>query len=133
MTRKIVTGVLFFGLLMVSMAQAEEFGYENTRNGSGPARLKITTNMPTDGLWLGVTLYAPAGKPDMPSNKTIPLGPGGKVVEVVVDPPFVNGTFEAAIWGKKLSKNECLATDEMCKKNGFRLTNMVSYIWGRLD
>ncbi len=134
MTKKIAMGVLFFGLLMVNRAQAEGFGYEHSPKGvAGPARLKITTDLPTSGLWLGVTFYAPAGKLDMPLNKTIPLESGKKVVEVVVDPPFANGTFEAAIWGKKLSKDECLATDELCRKNGFRLINMISYLWGKLN
>lgn len=57
MTKKVVVGVLFLGLLIVSAAQAEEMGYSQSKN-----KLKITTDRPTGGAWLGITFYPPAGK-----------------------------------------------------------------------
>jgi hypothetical protein len=130
MTKKIMAVVLFSGLLIINQAQAEGLSYEMSKSKLGPTTLTISADFETNGLWLGITLYTPAGKTDLPLNKTMPLEQGKTIEEMVIDPRFVNGTFEAAIYGKKLSGEECLATDEFCKKNG-RLTNMISYIWGR--
>jgi hypothetical protein len=91
-------------------------------------KLKITYNAQGAGSWLGVTLYTPNPK-DIPYSQIFPLKSGASTTELIIDPKYVNGTFEAAIYTKKLNKTECDPKDEVCQKNGYKLTGLAAYIW----
>lgn len=126
-------------LVIAGIAAAEEnnffFGYDVVRDASGTVRLKITTHVVATGMWLGVTLYPPQVKnPAMEAvSQLFPIKQGRGITEIVIEPNLKNGTFESAVWKKKLSRNECLPTDELCKRLGYKVTHMVSYLWGHLE
>ncbi len=137
MLRKYIGLVIAVILLLGGTASAQEDGYSGyqiTNDPSGGLRLKIMTYKNATGMWLGVTLYPPgfknAGKESV--NQIYPIKQGRGTTEIVVEPAFKNGTFEAAIWSKQLTKEECLKTDEICQKLGYKMTGMSSYIWGHL-
>jgi len=67
------------------------------------------------------------------SNQLFQIKQGREITEIIVGQKFKNGTFEAAIWTKKLQPGECQPADEVCKKLGYRMAGMTSYIWGYLQ
>lgn len=105
-------------------------GYQVLRDSAGSIKLKITTDAAADGMFLGVTLYPPNVK--VGTSQVVPLKRGSNTQEISVAPSFKDGTFEAAVWTKKLSKEECEQSDEACRKNGYKLIGMYSYQWGHL-
>lgn len=112
----------------------QSFGYELVKDSSGDVKVKITSFTPGKGMWLGVTVYPPNVKNVAKEAKTyvFPLKKGNGIQEITLDPAFLNGTFEAAIWNKKLSKSECPAGDFACQQTGYRLLGMKTYVWGYL-
>jgi len=118
-------------LMSVSVSFASEksygLGYEISKSSSGALKLTITTSALVSGLWLGITFYTPTVAETDSQVYPIKLGKG--ITEVEINPKFVNGTFEAAVWTKKLSKSECLKTDGFCQKNGYSLIGMTAYLW----
>jgi len=113
----------------VSFAAEKSYGlgYEIIKSSSGAVKLKITTSALVSGLWLGITFYTPTVAETDSQVHPIKLGKG--ITEIEINPKFVNGTFEAAVWTKKLSKKECLMTDAFCQKNGYSLVGMTAYLW----
>ena len=105
-------------------------GYQVVRDAAGALKLRITTETAAENMWLGVTLYPPNVKEGR--SQVMALQRGKDTHEISLAPSFANGTFEAAVWTRKLSKQECEQNDAICRKNGFRLTGMVSYLWGYL-
>jgi hypothetical protein len=105
-------------------------GYQMVKDSSGSLKLRITTDAPVSGMWLGVTLYPPGVK--VGSNQVLALKRGVNSSDITIAPTLVNGTFEAALWTKKQSKEECDPGDVACRKNGGKLIGMVSYLWGFL-
>lgn len=131
--------VVFLMIFLAGVAKAGDaeysFGYEIVKNASGNLTLKITTTVASGGLWLGVTAYPPNLKnaAKEASNQVFPVKQGRGIAEIDIDPKFVNGTFEAAVWTKKVSKDDCQQTDELCQRLGYRLSGvMLSYVWGYL-
>lgn len=124
----ISTIFLVLVLSVSSFAQNRSYslGYEIAKESSG-LKLRITSNAIVSGLWLGVTFYTP----DAAETESLlyPVKSGKSLTEIPINPKFVNGTFEAAVWAKKLTKDECLKTDDFCQKNGYRLTGMTAYMW----
>lgn len=106
-------------------------GYQVVKDSSGVAKLRVTADVPASGMWLGVTLYPKGVK--VGSSQTVPLKRGHNSNDITIAPSLSNGTFEAAVWSKKLSKEECNPGDEACRKNGGKLTGMTSYLWGYLN
>jgi len=102
----------------MSFAQGKSYSlcYEISKEPSGIMKLSINTSALASGLWLGVTFYTPNAAEA--ENHIFPIKLGKGVTEMVINPKFVNGTFEAAVWTKRLSIDECLKTDEFCQKNG---------------
>jgi hypothetical protein len=136
--KKLAAACLLAMLCCTSFAGADEgtysFGYEMVKGGSGALTLRLTTNVASNGMWLGVTLYPPGVKDTTreANNRLYPIKQGRGITEVVIGPNFRNGTFEAAVWTNRLEKSSCLPADEVCKKLGYRMTGMTSYIWGYL-
>ncbi|MBI5326793.1 MAG: hypothetical protein HZB80_00615 [Deltaproteobacteria bacterium] len=123
--------VLLFALILIKGAAFAEdrsysLGYEIAKDFSG-LKLRISSNAIAPGLWLGITFYTPNATET--ETQVYPIKSGKSLTEIPVNPKFINGTFEAAVWTKKLSKDECLKTDDLCQKNGYRLTGMTAYIW----
>lgn len=101
---------------------------------SGATALIMTSNAPAEGMWLGITLYPPKVKEPAKEgvSQILPLKKGHNTTEIEIPSRFRNGTFEAAIWGRKLSKREIAASDVAAQNLGYKLTGMVSYMWGYL-
>ncbi|MBI3795283.1 MAG: hypothetical protein HY280_11245 [Nitrospinae bacterium] len=135
--KKLLFAVLAMSLFVIlprasSAEQGYYMGYDVGKSSKGLS-LKLSTNMPVGGMWVGVTVYSPKGKNLPVINQMFPLKQGNGTIEVDVDPTYKDGTFEAAIYAKKLSREECLATDEACQKAGYRLAYSTSYTWGYLS
>lgn len=132
--------VLSFMLLSMvftgaALAQGNSLGYEVLKDGSGGVKLRISTDTAAAGMWLGITVYVPNAKNGASDGQSqvLPLKQGKGIYEMVYEPRFKNGTFEAAIWTKKLSQNDCGQGDEVCRKLGYKMTGMISYAWGYLS
>ena len=125
----VLSVILMLMSVSVSIAAEKSYGlgYEIIKKTSGAMQLKITTSALVSGLWLGITFYTPTVAETDSQVYPIKLGKG--ITEIEINPKFVNGTFEAAVWTKKLSKKECLTTDAFCQKNGYSLTGMTAYLW----
>jgi len=110
------------------------FGFGIVKAPNGSLVLKVNTNMAASGMWLGVTIYPPKSKTPAANaeSQIFPVKSGNGIIEIPVAPHLKDGTFEAALYAKKLTKAECLATDEVCQKAGFKLVSSMSYLWGYL-
>lgn len=134
--------ILYFTLLWIVFSGAalaqdsgNSLGYEVLMSPSGAVKLRVTTNTVAAGMWLGITVYVPNAKNGAKDvqSQVLPLKQGKGIYEIIYDPRFKNGTFEVAVWAKKLSQNECGPGDDQCRKNGYKMTGMVSYVWGYLS
>lgn len=136
MVKKLIAACLVAAVCGAGLAAAEmntySFGYEVLKDGPGRLTLRLTTEVAADGMWLGVTLYPPGVKDIAKEAKSqvLPVKEGRGITEVPIGPAFKNGTFEAAVWTKK---GPCPPADEVCKKRGYQVTGMTSYIWGYLE
>jgi hypothetical protein len=124
-----MTLVLALGLAASVFASDGSYSlcYEISKGSAGGLKLKITTTALASGLSLGVTFYAPNSKDA--NSRIYPIKYGASTTEIDIDQKYVNGTFEAAVWTKKLTGGECDPADEFCRKNGYRMTGMVAYLW----
>jgi len=100
-----------------------------------PTRIVITGTSVLPKAWLGISLY-PFGVVDPIVNgrhSFVELGQGNFRQEIQVDPDLLGGSFEVAIWGKKVDKLDCtLDYCYWCKKYGFHLEEMLVYKSGLL-
>ncbi|MBI4826676.1 MAG: hypothetical protein HY807_09720 [Nitrospirae bacterium] len=123
----LVSGLILTAPMSFAEGKSYSLGYEISKEPSGIMKLTINTSALASGLWLGVTFYTPDAMTT--ENHIFPIKLGKGVTEMVINPKFVNGTFEAAVWTKRLSIDECAKTDDFCQKNGYKATGMVAYIW----
>lgn len=109
-------------------------GYSLTNSPGGALLLTVTTETTEFGPWLGVSLYPPREGNQKPvgKNMAFPVKEGKWIKEISIPARYRNGTFEIAIWGRRISKDQCAKNDLFCQRNGFRLQNMYSYAWGLL-
>ncbi|MGH2568499.1 MAG: hypothetical protein ACRDGA_09185 [Bacteroidota bacterium] len=125
-------------LLVVSLTFAQSpghsFGYEIVKNPLGKLILKAKVEVADKGLFLGVSIYPPnvVNLLDEGIHFSIPVKQGIFVREFEIEPVFENGTFEAALWTGKLTKDQCPPDDAICQKLGYKHTGMASYVWGYL-
>lgn len=105
-------------------------GYQLLKDPSGALKLRVTTEAAAAGMWLGVTMYQPGSKEGQ--SQLLALKQGSNIHEIQVAPSFRNGTFEAAVWSRKIPAAECEPGDEAARKAGYRLGGMASYLWGYL-
>ncbi len=137
MKRFFLMAVVFVTLIFVQRAIAQEnytFSY-SIANEKGKQTLKITTTAIEAGRVLGVTFY-PTEVKDLSKDALstfFSVKKGTDTVEIPVDSKYKSGTFEAALWTKTIPKSECLKTDAVCQKVGFRAGGYsTSYMWGYL-
>ncbi len=130
-------GVLLVILVLAQAAVAEDnytFSYSIT-NEKGKQILKLTTTAIEAGRVLGVTFY-PTDIKDVSKDAFstfFAVKKGTDTVEIPVDARYKSGTFEAALWTKTIPKSECLKTDAVCQRVGFRAGGYsTSYMWGYL-
>lgn len=115
-------------LLTSQIAYANSIGFELKEGKT----LSIATNGSSDGMWLGVTLYAQLGDQKPQKDELYPLTKGTKTTDITVPPEYKNGTFVAALWSKKVGKEQCSPQDALCQKAGYKLLDMRAYVWGYL-
>ncbi|MDI6744788.1 MAG: hypothetical protein QMD07_05360 [Thermodesulfovibrionales bacterium] len=110
------------------------FGYSVVKD-NRKAQLEVTVTSIENDRVLGVTLY-PVGVKDIAKESAsylFVIKKGTETVKIPIDTKFKNGTFEAALWTKKIPKSECQQTDILCQKFGFKAGGYsVSYTWGYL-
>ncbi|MFQ5583719.1 MAG: hypothetical protein ACE5GL_04725 [Calditrichia bacterium] len=132
----VIIAMVFSGAGQILTAQTDHngFAYEIRKNGGNSLKLKITSTVSGKDLWLGISLYPPNVQNTLEEGKHLifPVKQGDSVREIQVEPEFLNGTFEAAIWLKKLTGDDCPKEDPVCKKFGYKLDGMTAYIWGYL-
>ncbi len=135
MSRCCALGFLFLSIIAHSNQTTGglSFGYEIDGNGPVSLRLKTTAFIPTTGMWIGITLTPPLGSGILPVSIILPLKKGRAITELPIGSPMKHGTFEAAIWSRKLPSNQCAIDDKLCAKQGYKLTDMKLYIWGPLS
>lgn len=127
-------------ILVVTLAgevyakSSNSLGYQVVSGSSDEMNLEITADIPSSGMFLGVTFYPPNVKNTAKEGvvKIFSLKKGRSVQDITIEPRMKNGSFEAAVWTKKISANECLSTDSYCKSLGYKLIEMRAYIWGYL-
>ena len=125
--------IIAWASVVLSSGTGTSFGYEVYSDPGGTTHLKITSKTTINGALLGITFYPPNVKDIKDAqSQLIPLKSGENVTDIKIDSRFKNGTMESAIWGKKLSKNECPANDTICQDLGYKLIDKRAYLWGYL-
>jgi hypothetical protein len=130
-------GFILIALVFAQAAVAQDdytFSY-SIINHKGKQILGVTVTAIEEGRVLGVTFY-PTDLKDVSKDAFstfFAVKKGTATIEVPVDPKYKNGTFEAALWTKTTPKSECLKTDAVCQRVGFRAGGYsTSYMWGYL-
>lgn len=130
----ILTGILFVSLDLFAQADKVGFSYEITKNGASGLTLILKSNVSGENMWMGLSLYPANVKNTLEEGQhfAFPLKKGLYVREIHVEPELVNGTFEAALWTRRISKEDCPREDVACQKLGYKLEGMTAYIWAYL-
>jgi hypothetical protein len=95
-----------------------------------PTKLTFDVKSSKKKVYLGVSLYPATVKDALKDGEHQQLELNGETSDKVikVGKKFVGGSFEAAVWGKKVYKNECTIEDcYWCGKNGFHLDELLVY------
>ncbi len=100
-----------------------------------PTKIELNGSSALEKVWLGVSLY-PYGTLDVNTggrHSSIELSTGQFSHEINVDQPLLGGSFEFALWSKKVDKVDCtLDYCYWCKVNGFHFEDIVLYKSGLL-
>jgi hypothetical protein len=127
---------LFAAAAPFSAAQTNgnSFGYEVLKNPLGKLVLSLRVEVAAPGLHLGVSLYPPKVANTLEEGKhfAYALKQGVNEKQFEIDPSFEGGTFEAAVWTQRLTREQAPAGDAVARKLGYKLTGMTAYIWGLL-
>ncbi len=100
-----------------------------------PVKIIIRGYSPFEKIWMGLSLYpyATASPETDGKHTTMQLSEGEIYHEISVDSSFLDGSFEAALWGKKVNKVDCtLEYCYWCKVNGYHLDDLQAYKSGLL-
>ncbi|MBI3194760.1 MAG: hypothetical protein HYZ34_09900, partial [Ignavibacteriae bacterium] len=95
-----------------------------------PTKLTFDVKSSKKKVWLGVSLYPATVKEALKDGDHQQLELNGETSDKVikVGKKYSGGSFEAALWGKKVYKNECTIEDcYWCTKNGFHLDELLLY------
>ncbi|MBM4167734.1 MAG: hypothetical protein FJ215_01045 [Ignavibacteria bacterium] len=132
---RVFTLLLICATLSFGQSKGHAVGYEIVKNPLGKLILKISVEVPDAGLHLGISLYPPNASNLLNEgvHYSFPIKPGIFVKELEINSKFEKGTFEAAVWSGKLTKEQCAPDDPVCQKLGFKHTGMASYLWGYLQ
>ncbi len=101
-----------------------------------PTKLTFDVKTARKKVWLGVSLYPASFKDALREGDHQQIELNGETLGkmVKVGKKFSGGTFEAAVWGKKVMKSECKIEDcYWCAKNGFHLDELLAYKSGVLS
>ena len=139
MLRKIqIITLAILCLSIVVLAQpASELKVEvvvNADNG-WPTKIIVTGSSALDKAWLGMSLYPYGVKDPITGGRHsfMDLTKGPFRHEIQVDTDLLGGSFEFAIWGKKVDKVDCtLDNCYWCKMYGFHLDDLQVYKSGLL-
>ncbi|TAK67643.1 MAG: hypothetical protein EPO24_00275 [Bacteroidetes bacterium] len=95
-----------------------------------PAKLSFDVKSSRKKVWLGVSLYPKTTNDYLREGEHQQIELNGETMDKVVKAgkKFAGGTFEAALWGKKVPSSECTIEDcYWCSKNGFHLDELLAY------
>ncbi len=140
-------GTLFIALcllLVVGQLQTQESKSTNqTQNGTTlsteisfdydstiPTKLSFDIKSTKKKVWLGVSLYPSTVKDALREGEHQQLELNGETSDKVVKvgKKYSGGSFEAALWGRKVMQNECTIEDcYWCGKSGFHLDGLLAY------
>lgn len=98
-----------------------------------PTKLTFDAKSDRKKLWLGVSLYPKTFNDPLKEGEhfQIELNSDRTGKTVRVGPKFVGGSFEAALWGKKVPRADCsIPQCYWCAKNGFHLDDLLYYTSG---
>lgn len=101
-----------------------------------PTNIIVNGTTPDDNTFLGISLYpyniTDANTGGRHSSMELKMGPFHH--EINVDQPLLGGSFEFAVWGKKVDKVDCILDYcYWCKSNGFHFDNLLVYKSGLLN
>jgi hypothetical protein len=101
-----------------------------------PTRILVHGYSELEEAWLGISLY-PYGVLDPITggrHSSVTLKKGEFSQTIKVDQPLLGGSFEFAIWGKKVDKVDCtLDYCYWCKVNGYHFEDLIVYKSGLLN
>lgn len=124
---------LFFSLIIIllpTLVWAGDMKVSMNKKWGGKSVLAVSIDGARNGQWLGVTIYPPSG--NNPQNRIFPLKEGSTSAEVELPSAIMGGTYEVAVWDRKISKEQCLPTDTICQQMGYRFEGLDTYMWGRI-
>jgi len=130
--------VVLAAVSILSGAQAQpsgagmEFGCQLEQSAEGRAVFRSTIEVPSAGQWLGVTFYPEKFDrvPEKGIHHLVALKRGRTISDLAIEAGAIHGTFEAAVWNRRIARASCAATDLLCQTQGFRLDGMTAYMWG---
>jgi hypothetical protein len=100
-----------------------------------PSRLIVTGYNPQSAAWLGMSLYPyDVADPIAGGRHSITEIKKGEIDQIIpIDPALLGGSFEFAIWGKKVLKTECTRENcYWCKTYGYHVEESLIYKSGLL-
>jgi hypothetical protein len=123
--------------VMVSAQQKSELKVEVvvSADSGWPTKIVVTGNCALDKAWLGMSLYSYGVKDPITGGRHsfMDLKKGAFRHEIQVDADLLGGSFEFAIWGKKVDKVDCTIENcYWCKMYGFHLDDLQVYKSGLL-
>ena len=142
MLNKFITAIFLF--LIFTQVNAQETKSNNqTQNGTTltteisfdydslvPTKLSFEIKSARKKVWLGVSLYPKTVTDALKDGEHQQIELTGETPNrvVKVGKKFVGGSFEAALYGKKVLRTECTIEDcYWCAKNGFHLDELLVY------
>lgn len=102
------------------------FDYESTT----PTKLSFDVKSSKKKVWLGISLYPAVVKDALKDGEHQQVELNGETANKVVKvgKKYSGGSFEAAVWGKKVMQNECTIEDcYWCANKGFHLDELLVY------
>ena len=130
--------ILLFAVPMVTAQDQSELKIEVLINSDHgwPTRIIVSGTCHLEKAWLGMSMY-PYGVLDYITggrHSFIELKKGDFRHEIQVDANLLGGSFEFAIWGKKVDKVDCNKDYcYWCKMNGYHVEDLLSYKSGLLS
>ncbi|MBI3795284.1 MAG: hypothetical protein HY280_11250 [Nitrospinae bacterium] len=126
--------------LLPFAALADEPGpvlaYRLVRSPVDTVILQVTTEAAKPGMWVGVTIYPPAESAYLvPPINIVYMAEAGRQEKgiPIEDLAHLSGSVEIAVYGRRLSADECDPADLPCKTAGYRLADMTAYASGTLS
>lgn len=134
---------IYFPIFFVLFAFCNSFSQEQKQfnvnvtydfDSGVPVSLTVHGKSETKG-YLGISIYPAVVTDLLTEGKHFQIELKDKKFseEIKLGEYFYNGSFEIAIWGKKVLKSECQLQDcYWCKTNGFHLDELLGYSSGFL-